>query len=64
LYAKARRGELKHFTGIDSAYERPEHPEITLDTSDASAEQSAERVLGHLVSAGIFDAYDSSLAAL
>ena len=64
LYKKARKGELKHFTGIDSAYERPESPEIMLDTSHATAEQSAERVLGHLVSAGIFDAYDSSLAAL
>ncbi len=65
LYKKARRGELKHFTGIDSAYERPEHPEITLDTSHATAEQSAERILGHLLEAGIFDAYDnSSLASL
>jgi bifunctional enzyme CysN/CysC len=64
LYKKARRGELKHFTGIDSAYERPENPEIALDTSAANAEQSAERILAHLIKAGIFDAYDSSLAAL
>jgi bifunctional enzyme CysN/CysC len=64
LYKKARRGELKHFTGIDSAYERPENPEITLDTNAADAEQSAERILGYLMNAGIFDAYSSSLADL
>jgi adenylylsulfate kinase-like enzyme len=33
LYKKARRGELKHFTGIDSPYEVPEHPEIYVDTT-------------------------------
>jgi len=64
LYKKARRGELKHFTGIDSAYERPENPEMTLDTGDATPEQSAERILAYLLEAGIFDAYNSSLAAL
>lgn len=64
LYKKARRGELKNFTGIDSAYERPEHPEITLDTSSATAEQSAERIVSYLLEAGIFDAYSSSLASL
>ena len=32
LYRKARRGELKHFTGIDSPYEAPENPELYLDT--------------------------------
>ena len=35
LYAKARRGELANFTGIDSPYEPPEHPEMRVDTSDA-----------------------------
>jgi len=64
LYKKARRGELKNFTGIDSAYERPENPEITLDTSGATPEQSAERILAHLLEVGIFDAYGSSLASL
>ena len=33
LYEKARRGELKNFTGIDSPYEPPEHPEIYIDTT-------------------------------
>ncbi|MDV6265177.1 adenylyl-sulfate kinase [Rhodococcus sp. ACPA4] len=54
LYAKARRGELLHFTGIDSPYEPPEAPDIRLDASgDISAEASAELVVAHLRAAGI-----------
>ena len=65
LYKKARRGELKHFTGIDSPYERPEHPEITIDTRELSAEQAAERIVSRLREAGIFETdYNSALAAL
>jgi len=48
LYKKARRGELKNFTGIDSPYEPPENPEILVDTSTMSAEQAAERVIADL----------------
>ncbi|MGQ0483744.1 MAG: sulfate adenylyltransferase subunit CysN [Hyphomicrobiales bacterium] len=48
LYAKARRGEIKHFTGIDSAYEQPENPEIHLDTTRLSAEAAAERIVAYL----------------
>jgi bifunctional enzyme CysN/CysC len=48
LYAKARRGEIKHFTGIDSAYEQPENPEIRLDTTKLSAEAAAERIVAYL----------------
>lgn len=48
LYKKARRGELSNFTGIDSPYERPENPEILIDTSTMSAEQAAERVIAEL----------------
>jgi len=54
LYAKARRGELVHFTGIDSPYEDPEDPEIHLDASGAvSAEDAADQVIAYLRSAGI-----------
>jgi len=54
LYAKARRGELVNFTGIDSPYEVPEAPEVHLDTSGAtSAEAAADRVVAHLRDAGI-----------
>jgi bifunctional enzyme CysN/CysC len=55
LYRKARRGELKNFTGVDSPYESPEHPDVTLDTTRLSAEQAAQQVLDALEQAGIFD---------
>jgi len=45
LYAKARRGELKNFTGIDSPYEAPEHPEIHVDTTRLTPEAAAEVVV-------------------
>ncbi|SOY72274.1 sulfate adenylyltransferase subunit CysN [Cupriavidus taiwanensis] len=48
LYRKARRGELKNFTGIDSPYEAPEHPEIRIDTTGDSPEQAAERIVAWL----------------
>ncbi len=41
LYAKARRGEIKHFTGISSPYEEPENPEIRIDTTTTSPESAA-----------------------
>lgn len=49
LYKKARKGELLHFTGIDSPYEAPEHAELTIDTTLISAEQAAELILAQLV---------------
>jgi bifunctional enzyme CysN/CysC len=48
LYKKARRGELKNFTGIDSPYERPETPELRIDTSQVGLEEAAEAVLALL----------------
>ncbi|MBE0503759.1 MAG: sulfate adenylyltransferase subunit CysN [Desulfuromonadales bacterium] len=48
LYAKARRGELKNFTGIDSSYEAPENPEIHLHGSELSAEVSMQQILEKL----------------
>jgi bifunctional enzyme CysN/CysC len=48
LYKKARAGELKNFTGIDSPYEAPEHPEIRVDTTTMTAEQAAERIFDWL----------------
>jgi bifunctional enzyme CysN/CysC len=50
LYKKARRGELKNFTGIDSPYEAPEAAEIRIDTTRVDAEQAAEQIIGHLES--------------
>ena len=45
LYAKARRGEIKNFTGISAPFEAPENPAISLDTSKLSVEQSVNRLL-------------------
>lgn len=53
LYAKARRGELPNFTGIDSPYERPEHPEVRLDTTALTAEEAADTVLTKLTELGV-----------
>ncbi|NWN83798.1 MAG: sulfate adenylyltransferase subunit CysN [Halomonas sp.] len=45
LYKKARRGELKNFTGIDSAYEAPEAPELHLKTTEMSSDEAADAVI-------------------
>lgn len=52
LYAKARRGELVHFTGIDSPYEPPEAPELRLPTDRLMPEQAAEAVVEYLQRSG------------
>ncbi|HUT24041.1 MAG TPA: bifunctional sulfate adenylyltransferase/adenylylsulfate kinase [Sumerlaeia bacterium] len=48
LYAKARAGLIKDFTGIDDPYEPPENPEVVIDTSDMTADQAANQILLHL----------------
>jgi bifunctional enzyme CysN/CysC len=53
LYRKARLGELKNFTGIDSPYETPEQPEIQIDTTSVTPEQAAERIVAELAAIGI-----------
>ncbi len=52
LYAKARRGEIKGFTGIDDPYEPPVNPELTLSTVDATTEENAARIINYLVEQG------------
>jgi len=51
LYKKARQGEVKDFTGIDSPYESPEHPDIIIDTQDKSVSDCVQRILekAHLI---------------
>ncbi|WDI30795.1 sulfate adenylyltransferase subunit CysN [Hyphococcus flavus] len=56
LYAKARRGEIKNFTGIDSEYQPPENPELDLDTSEIAAEAAATRIVDYLQQSGYLDA--------
>ncbi len=48
LYAKARAGEIKDFTGIDAPYEEPLNPEIVIDTSKLSVEECAEKILNSI----------------
>ncbi|MCM3706036.1 MULTISPECIES: adenylyl-sulfate kinase [Cytobacillus] len=48
LYAKARRGEIKDFTGIDSPYEAPEQPEITVRSDQYTVEEAVGQILTHL----------------
>ncbi len=52
LYAKARRGELKNFTGISSPYEAPENPELRIDKSGLSPEDAANEIVKYLDRAG------------
>jgi bifunctional enzyme CysN/CysC len=52
LYKKARRGDLKNFTGIDSPYEAPESPELRIDTTSISPEDAAEMIVAHLTQRG------------
>jgi bifunctional enzyme CysN/CysC len=54
LYAKARRGELVNFTGIDSPYEVPENPEVRIDTATTPPEAAVQTLLGHLRAMGTF----------
>ncbi len=49
LYKKARAGQLKNFTGIDSPYEVPQNPEIRIDTTDMTPEQAAELIVERLL---------------
>ena len=52
LYAKARNGEIGNFTGINSPYEPPEHPELRIDTTELSADLAADEVVKLLVRCG------------
>ncbi len=53
LYRKARRGEIKHFTGISSPYEAPENPELHIDTTKLTPEAAAELIVDKLAERGL-----------
>jgi adenylylsulfate kinase len=53
LYAKARAGQIKEFTGISSPYEEPENPELRIDTGGQSLEKCVDQVLAYLQSNGV-----------
>ena len=56
LYARARRGEVKNFTGISAPFEAPQNPALVLDTTDTPVEESVGRVLALLEEAGVLTA--------
>ena len=61
MYAKARRGEIQGFTGIDDPYEPPLQPELTLDTVTHSPEENARRILRFLAERGFIRSQDARL---
>ena len=52
LYARARRGEIVDFTGIDDPYEAPQHPELTVETLHHTPEENAHMILDMLIEQG------------
>jgi sulfate adenylyltransferase len=52
IYAQARRGEIRNFTGIDDPYERPDNSEIVLETEASSAEENGARIISYLAERG------------
>ena len=63
MYAKARRGEITNFTGIDDPYEAPPDPELEIGTVDRSAEENARAVIGELGRRGFVRVFGEGSAA-
>jgi bifunctional enzyme CysN/CysC len=55
LYKKARRGELKNFTGVDSPYEPPEAPELRIDTTALRPEEATDEIVAFMVASGLLE---------
>ena len=53
LYARARRGEIAHFTGVDSPYEPPQAPDLRIDTAAVTAAEAADAIVQRLVDDGV-----------
>lgn len=56
MYARARRGEIKDFTGIDDVYESPQNPELTIETTDRIPEENATSIISYLIAQGFLTA--------
>jgi adenylylsulfate kinase len=57
LYKRARKGEIKNYTGISSPYEEPEHPDLVLDTANETVEDNVEKILDMLEERHIISRY-------
>ena len=55
LYRRARAGEIKNYTGIDSPYEKPENPELVIDTDQQSLQESVSNIFDFLKSNGVIN---------
>lgn len=55
MYARARKGEIKGFTGIDDPYEEPESPDLLVDTEQETLEESSAKVVSYLRSKGLLE---------
>ena len=55
LYAKARAGIIKGFTGIDDPYETPKNPEISIDTTDITVDEAIDTIMSYLRQSGLID---------
>lgn len=53
MYARARRGEIPNFTGVDGAYDPPDDADVVIDTSEHTVEESVDLILGHLRERGL-----------
>ncbi|WP_260293038.1 adenylyl-sulfate kinase [Sedimenticola hydrogenitrophicus] len=62
LYAKARAGEIPHFTGISSPYEAPQSPELVVDTGEQSLEKCVDQVIELLAQRGVVETYKGPAA--
>jgi adenylyl-sulfate kinase len=63
LYRKARAGEIAEFTGVSAPYERPDRPEIRLDTDSLSLDECVDAMVAYLAREGFFDVAAESTAA-
>jgi len=52
LYKRARKGEIKNFTGIDDPYEKPENPDLVIKSGELTPQEGAMKILGYLVEKG------------
>ena len=52
MYKRARKGEIKHFTGIDDPYEAPENPDLIIKSGELTPQEGAMKILGYLVEKG------------
>ena len=60
LYAKARKGEIKEFTGISAPYEEPEQPEVVIKSGETSVEEAVIQVLKYLEKEGLLGRQDKA----